>query len=91
MSDRSALAEKYRKSTLKAKLQRFEQISNTIDLGTYYDNETFFHPPHVSSITSVGASSTLSASEIWRIRTGLSTFVHVGGNFKHIFMSADGQ
>jgi Sulfotransferase domain len=87
----SALAEKYSKSDLKAKLDRLEQNSNTIDLGfTYYDSETFFHRRHISSITSHSASSSLSASEISRIRTELSAFIDAGGNFKRIFTSADG-
>jgi hypothetical protein len=87
----SALAEKYSKSDLKAKLDHLEQNSNTIDLGfTYYDSETFFHRRHISSITSHSASSSLSASEISRIRTELSAFIDAGGNFKRIFTSADG-
>jgi hypothetical protein len=88
----SVLAEKYSKSGLKAKLDRLEQSSNTIDLGfTYYDNETFFHRRHISSIASHSASSSLSASEIWRIRTELSAFIDGGGNFKSNFASAIGQ
>jgi hypothetical protein len=86
-----ALAEKYSKSALKAKLDRLEQSSNTIDLAfSYYDSETFFHRRHISSITSQSASSTLSASEIWRIRTELSEFIDAEGNFKRIFTSTDG-
>jgi hypothetical protein len=88
----SALAEKYSKSALKAKFDRLEESSKTIDLGfTYYDNETFFHRRHVSSIVSQSASSTLSASEIWRIRTELSAFVDKEGHVKRIFKSAGGH
>jgi hypothetical protein len=87
----SALSEKYSKSALKAKLDGLEQSSNTTDLGfTYYDNETLFHRRHISSIRAKSASSTLSASEIWRIRSELSTFIDAEGNLKRIFASEDG-
>jgi Sulfotransferase domain len=79
------LAEKYSKSALKAKLDRLEQNSNTIDLGfTYYERDTFFHRRHISSVTSQPASSTLSASEICRIRTELNAFIDAQGNLKQI-------
>jgi hypothetical protein len=86
------LAEKYSKSVLKAKLDRLEQNSNTIDLGfTYYDRDTFFHRRHISSITSQPASSTLSASEICRIRTELRAFIDAEGNFRQTFTRPMGQ
>jgi len=77
------LAEKYSKSALKAKLDRLEQNSNTIDLGfTYYDRDTFFHRRHISSMTSRPANATLSASEICRIRTELKAFIDAEGTIE---------
>lgn len=74
---------KYRKSSVKKKTDKLEvSDKNITDAGfTYYDNDTFFHRKHISSISSQLAEETLSLEDIAMIRNRLSRFVDPDGNY----------
>jgi hypothetical protein len=82
----TTLAEKYGKAVLKEKFDKLQQDdSNTTNIGfSYYDNETFFHRRHVSSVVSRPARQVISAANIDRIRVALSKYVDQEGNLKPV-------
>ncbi|MDD1623180.1 MAG: sulfotransferase [Methylococcaceae bacterium] len=76
------LKEKYQKETLKDQLDLLQKSDSTTDLGfTYYDNETYFHRKHISSIKSTTALEEFSQSQISKIRNRLSRFIDIEGNY----------
>lgn len=80
---------KYQKSIMKDYTDMLQQSDDTTDLGfTYYDNETFFHRKHISSLKSISATEVFSESQILSIRGQLDRFVHADGRYKFLDCSA---
>ncbi len=66
------LAERYDKSTLKARFDSLVNDEHTVDIGfSYYESQTFFHRRHISSLNSRPAALDLSPIQIDRIRSEL--------------------
>ena len=75
---------KYRKTAVK---RRSEELASTDDNVThlpfsYYDNETFFHRHHVSSLASQPATATLTAEDVATIRDRLADYLDERGNYQ---------
>jgi hypothetical protein len=74
---------KYSKTRLKEKYDRLKEGDNTKDIGfSYYDDETFFHRRHISSVASNSADAELSSEQLAFIRTQLKEFVDPDGNYR---------
>jgi len=66
------LAERYDKSTLKARFDSLANDERTVDVGfSYYERQTFFHRRHISSLNSRSAALELSPIQIDQIRSEL--------------------
>lgn len=77
----SKLASKYDKNTLKQKLDYMPEGTGTTNIGfSYYDNDTFFHRRHISSLVSRVAEVELPKSSISMIRAGLAGYVNSSGD-----------
>jgi hypothetical protein len=77
------LAKKYSKSLLKLQLDGLQENSHTTNIGfSYYNKETLFHRRHISSVVSRSAEDVLSAADVQRIRTALSTYVNRNGDLR---------
>ena len=74
---------KYRKRIVYEKTKHLKVDSDgTTNLGfSYYDNLTFFHRRHISSIESLAGTDVLSEDQIRLIRDGLNDYVDKNGNY----------
>ena len=75
---------KYRKASVYRETQHLEQKNgNTIDIGfSYYDQHTFFHRRHISSLSNVVAEHTLSKKDLEKIRYTLREFINDKGCYE---------
>ncbi|MHB8848651.1 MAG: hypothetical protein ACYC43_09430 [Burkholderiales bacterium] len=76
------LNEAYQKSALKEQTDALQKNDDTTDIGfSYYDNKTFFHRRHISSIRSIAAEDEFSPSQISTIRNYLIEYIDSSGNY----------
>lgn len=72
----------YQKSVLKEQTDALQKNDDTTDIGfSYYDNKTFFHRKHISSIRSIAAENEFSPSQISTIRNHLIEYIDSNGNY----------
>jgi hypothetical protein len=76
------IAGEFKKSKVKEFSEKLDQEDrNVVNLGfTYYDNQTFFHRRHVSSLRSRPATELLEANAIKLIRQGLAEHINSKGD-----------
>lgn len=80
--DAVRLWRKYDKRRLKKIYDGLEESEDTRNIGfSYYDDQTFFHRNHISSIDSKPAHLDLSQRQIAAIRGELAEFVNGTGNY----------
>jgi len=73
----------YSKTSLKAKYDDFANDQNAQDIGfSYYDNVTFFHRRHISSVVSRRATEVLPAAVVADIRSQLGDLVTTDGSYE---------
>ena len=82
LSQAEKLNETYQKSALKDRIDALQKSDDTTDIGfSYYDNKTFFHRRHISSIRSIAAEDEFSPSQISTIRNQLIEYIDGNGNY----------
>ncbi len=82
LSQAEKLNETYQKSALKDRTDALQKNDDTTDIGfSYYDNKTFFHRRHISSIRSIAAEDEFSPSQISTIRNQLIKYIDSNGNY----------
>jgi hypothetical protein len=73
----------YDKMGLKTKYDLLERDATVQDIGfSYYDQTTYFHRRHISSIESMTGAELLDAGQLARIRQALGSFVDVQGQYR---------
>jgi len=86
------LSEKYEKGKLKNQLDVLVRGNDTTDTGSsYYDNLTYFHRRHISSLVSISGIAQLSNVQIERIRHQLGRFIDDDGAYRFHVESASSK
>lgn len=83
-ADSDAIAAQYNKADLKAKFDQLSQTDQDVsDIGfSYYDQKTFFHRRHISSVQDRSAIERIGEEAVLKIRHSLSQHIDENGNWR---------